>query len=231
MDKLTQVDLTRVVSHIPRDVRELVKNRGLMIGGGFIRSIVSREEVHDIDIFGPTAEALHRVASELMDIMRNGNKGLTKKHVTPNAVTVVSMGRVTVQFITRWLYMNMSDLASSFDFTICKAVIRFSNVSSQWESVVDPNFYPDLAAKRLVYTFPQRNEDAGGSMLRAIKFIKRGYHIPLDSLAGVMARLMGSIAVSKDWTEKQMADAVEKRLVEVDPQFTLDGTDVIHRHD
>ena len=44
---------------------------------------------------------------------------------------------------------------------------------------------------------PQRNEDAGGSMLRVLKYYQKGYRIPLDSLGMVIARLTKAFDASK----------------------------------
>ena len=87
----------------------------------------------------------------------------------------------------------------------------------------DPRFYEDLAAKRLRYTSPQRNEDAGGSMLRVLKFYQRGYRIPLNCLGAVVSRLVKGIdfdAVSggtEATREKQIAKVISGLLREVDP--------------
>ena len=51
-------------------------------------------------------------------------------------------------------------------------------MGGEYVGLCNIRFYPDLAARRLVYTSPLRNEDAGGSILRVLKFYQRGYRIP-----------------------------------------------------
>jgi hypothetical protein len=101
--------------------------------------------------------------------------------------------------------------------------------NSGWRSVSDSRFYSDLAAKRLVYTMPQRNEDAGGSMLRVLKYYQRGYRIPIDSLGSVMARLMMGVRYraieendEKRWHEPleiKLGEEITRLLREVDPDI------------
>jgi len=136
-----------------------------------------------------------------------------------------------VQVIHRWTYDVAEDLVQSFDFTIAKAAVWFDPVVG-WNSMCDETFYPDLAAKRLTYTSPQRNEDAGGSMLRVLKYYQRGYRIPLDSLGAVIARLMSGVEFDKiregreETQEKQLAKVVTGLLREVDPN--LDPSHIAH---
>jgi hypothetical protein len=58
----------------------------------------------------------------------------------------------------------------------------------------------------LVYLQPIRNEDAGGSMLRVLKFYQRGYRIPIDSLGQVISRLMTGVDISRIHTEQKKFD-------------------------
>ena len=95
---------------------------------------------------------------------------------------------------------------------------------------MDDDFYSDLAAKRLVYRAPQRNEDAGGSILRVLKFYQRGFRIPLDSLGAVIARLVNQIDPAAieagihhgddllgKTIEERWAHIITSKLHEVDP--------------
>ena len=96
---------------------------------------------------------------------------------------------------------------------------------SGWSSVCHDRFYEDLAAKRLVYLSPERNEDAGGSLLRLLKFHRRGYSAPLWSVGAVVARMLGG--VDKDsgmmhGTEGQRAAVITGLLREVDPLRAMD---------
>lgn len=196
MDKLTSTDLRFVVSRLPRDVRRLLQTNTLFLAGGFIRSIIAGENVHDIDILGPDPETLENIANKF-----SLDRG-AKVHKTQNALTVLGASRSPVQFITRWRYSDPALLLSEFDFTIAQAVIWFekpesAEVSGRWCSLCAPSYYADLAARRLVYTAPKRAEDVGGSLLRAIKFVKRGYNIQMPSLAAVVSRLVAGLNLKK----------------------------------
>ena len=247
MEELTKGDLQFVVSRIPKDVRKLMQTYpALMVGGGFIRSTISRDKVSDIDLFGPDELTLKCAAQEIA-LKRKG-----RIHETANALTVLSPPRHPLQFIKRWLFTNMVDLVHSFDFTVCQAVIQCVLLSPEtpeevvkndddeplvhikWKSYCNKLFYPDLAAKRLTYTCPQRNEDAGGSIMRVKKFLMRGYTIQAESLAKVIARLISKIELKEcsdlqreDW----MATILLGLLREVDPLAVIDGLEVLDEHD
>ena len=96
----------------------------------------------------------------------------------------------------------------------------------KWCSACDPRFYADLAAKRLVYRSPERNEDAGGSMLRVLKFYQRGYRIPLDSLGAVIARLIQGVKDPILLNEPKLARTLSGLLREVDPD--IDPNHIAH---
>jgi hypothetical protein len=145
----------------------------------------------------------------------------TKKedvYKTDNAYTV--KGRVPVQIIHRWIFQTPEAVSDSFDFTICCAVIFFTG--TKFDSYCDDRFYIDLASKRLVYRSPIRNEDAGGSMLRVLKYYQKGYRIPLDSLGKVIARLVNKLDFDRNANldeEQEKAKIITGLLREVDPDI------------
>jgi hypothetical protein len=240
MQEMSPQDLNFVLSRCPKDIRDLLKNNAgkLFLAGGFIRSTICGEKVSDIDLFGITRESLLAIAKDLT-LFRNGRFFETK-----NAITVLSPPRFPVQFITRWLFSDAGTLIASFDFTVCQAVIwaeeklvdagetgEIKDKLYHFRSMVSDGFYPDLAAKRLVYTSPVREEEAGGSMVRAIKFIKKGYNIQAPSLAGVITRIVQRVDFNKVETEKEIAMIVTGLLREVDPLVVVDGVDFLDEHD
>jgi hypothetical protein len=231
--ELTQNDLRYVVQRLPRDVRDLLTEHAgrLFLGGGFIRATIAGETPSDIDLFGSDAEVLESVAKILAD-RRQGSK----LHKTKNAITILSLDRLPVQFITRWTFQHASELVASFDFTVCQAAIwrtgRQSN--SGWASAVGDGFYVDLAGRRLVYTAPVRIEEAGGSLLRVIKYVKRGYSIQVSSLGAVVARLASSVDPDRldgGWHEQNVAFVFAGLLREVDPLLVVDGLEVVDDHE
>lgn len=226
MQELSSHDLRYVVERLPRDVRKLLSDhpRRLFVGGGFIRATIAGEVPSDIDMFGDNAEWLLSVAHALVAV-RPG----ARLHATKNAITVITPNRLTVQFITRWVFGNAADLIASFDFTVCQAAIwrhgRMSN--DMWCSAIGNRFYQDLAARRLTYTSPERDEEAGGSMLRVIKYVKRGYSIQVASLGAVISRLAEHPVVLGHVDKKlPIADL----LREVDPSLVVDGLEIVDDH-
>ena len=232
MSTLSPTDLNFVLRRVPRDVRDLIKARGLFLAGGFIRATIAGEKASDIDLFGASAESLKLNAMQFAIALQG------RMHETDNALTVITPGhRLPVQFITKWLYApdEQEKLLTEFDFTVAQSVIWWAK--DGWHSAISESFYRDLAAHRLVYTFPQRVEAAGGSLLRARKFLMRGYNIQAESLAGVIARLVSGVdqdafdgLVAELGKEKAMARVMCGLLREVDPLIVIDGVDIVDEH-
>ena len=231
MTKLTDNDLGFVVRRLPRDIRHLLSEHSnkLFVGGGFIRATIAGETPSDIDIFGPDAAFLDSVAT----ILASRREG-TKIHKTKNAITLLTPDRLPIQFITRWTFDAADALVASFDFTVCQAAVwRTGNQPyDAWASSIGDGFYVDLAGRRLVYTRPLREEEAGGSMLRVIKYVKRGYSIQVSSLGDVIARLAFKVHDSLLASDEEgFGKVIGGLLREVDPLLVVDGLDVVDDHE
>ncbi len=238
MEQLQGRDLQLVVTRLPKAVRGmLMEDSNLMIGGGFIRAVIAGERPSDIDIFGGDEKQIELAAYKLS--VKQG----ARIHKTDNAWTVLNHPRTAVQFIKRWLFPRPTELVKSFDFTICQAVILWNpnggtvdaagKSNGCWNSVCSKAFYPDLAARRLVYTAPERNEDAGGSILRVRKFVAQGYNIQAPSLAAVVARMIKDLDTTKLQLsdEPQVTRILTGKLREVDPLMIVDGLEFVDEHE
>lgn len=227
MQALTTQDLNYVVHRIPKDVRDLLQAHKLFVGGGFIReTIAGGDDVRDIDLFGTSKDALQAIAA----LFTSGRKGAAQ-HKTDNAITILCPPRMPVQFITRWTFAEAETLVKSFDFTVCQAVIWYDQSARAWRSMVGDGFYQDLAARRLVYTFPVREEEAGGSLMRVVKFLKRGYTVQAATLGGVIARVVVKVRESHlSTTEHGTAQVITGLLHEVDPLLVVDGLEPVDEH-
>ena len=237
MEELINTDLHFCVSRIPKDVRDLViSTPKLFIAGGFIRSTISGETLSDIDLFGPD-DMLVKCAAQELSIKRKG-----RIHETKYAYTILAPPRVPVQFIKRWLYTDILALVNEFDYTVCQAALQYIPgvigeggiaTGAVWKSCISDRFYPDLAAKRLVYTSPMRDEEAGGSFLRMRKFLMRGYNIQASSMAGVVARLVSKLRLSEQavMDEPYVKKIITGVLREVDPLRIIDGVDFLDEHE
>lgn len=207
-------DLRFAVMRLPSNLKKLMMDKdwkgSIFIGGGYLRSVITNEKVNDIDVFVKSEKEAELLAFKL---------AYDKKdvHKTDNAYTI--RGNTIIQIIHRWVFEKPEDVGNSFDFTICCAVIYFEN--DKFESYCDDRFYIDLAAKRIMYRSPVRNEDAGGSMLRVLKYYQKGYRIPLFSLGKVVARLISGIDKKRvDINDEYaMAHVITGLLREVDPDI------------
>jgi hypothetical protein len=211
--KLDIFDLKFAINRLPLSLRKIMEDNEwvnrIFIGGGYLRSIVAGEKVNDIDVFCNSKADAELIAYKLC----KDKKDIYK---TDNAYTVKD--RLTVQVIHRWLFEKPESVSDSFDFTICCAVIFYNG---KWDSYCDERFYMDLASRRIVYRSPIRNEDAGGSMLRVLKYYQKGYRIPLDSLGGVISRLVRAIDVDRlrGYNEAELTRVLTGLLREVDPDI------------
>lgn len=244
MAELIKADLRHVAQRLPRDIRDLLtRNHGkVFVGGGFVRATIAGETPSDIDIFGDNVARLEMLATDLAASRGQG----TKLHRTKNAITVITPGRLTVQFITRWtfdgqtMFERAAKCVASFDFTVCQAIIwrGGSQSNDPWCSTISDRFYVDLAARRLFYTSPVREEEAGGSMLRVLKYVKRGYSIQVGSLGAVMARMTDKVDTTRALATAENPDArlttaavLTGMLREVDPLLVVDGLDFVDDHE
>jgi hypothetical protein len=216
--KLDKFDLINAIKRLPAHLLEVVKQDDwqgkVFIGGGYLRAIVAQEPINDIDVFVSTKVEAELLARKLCSNSKN-------LYETVNAYTVKR--KIPIQIIHRWLFEEPEDVANSFDFTVCCAIISYAN--NGWDSYCDDRFYTDVASKRLVYRQPIRNEDAGGSMLRVLKYYQKGYRIPLASLGAVIARLIKDLDVNKIGglkNEEEVARILTGLLVEVDPNNVMD---------
>ncbi len=221
MMELLKEDLAWCVRRLPKDVYDLLKKSKdtLFVAGGFIRARISNEKPSDIDIFSSSDDIAFKYAKKLA-------RDYFKVVKTDNAYTVCGNKRLAIQFIKKWNFSHPSEVLPSFDFTIARAMFWWDG--NRWQSLCDDRFYPDLAAKRLVYCSPIRIEEVGGSIMRVLKFYQRGYRIPLDSLGAVVARLVSGVDMKRSdvSTEEQMALILSGLLREVDP--TTDPDHISH---
>lgn len=227
LQPLNRYDLQACTRRLPKAVLELLKRhpRRACVAGGYIRAVIAGEKVSDVDIFAQNKDHAKTLSLELKYEKRGFHNIEHPVHETDNAFTVLGYP-LDPQIIHRWTFEDVMDVCPSFDFTIACAVLFYCDRLNEWQGFCDARFYQDLAAKRLVYRSPIRNEEAGGSMLRVLKFYQRGYRIPLDSLGAVMARCVKDIDMTGVTIlshnegidhEKSLAKIITGKLVEVDP--------------
>lgn len=238
MTELDKMDVFLVNRRLPSNViKSLKAMNGVYLAGGFIRSVIAHEEPSDIDLFVPNITVANMLAVNLVRY-RPRHQEVTEIR-TNNAITLYG-GKLPIQIITRWTYETPQDLVASFDFTVCQATLWYETINTvgRWHSLCSGRFYTDLASKRLVYTAPKRIEEAGGSLLRVLKYQRRGYTIPLNDLGKVVARL--HLGVDQEAFKRHLDHMTEEEalgfvysglLREVDPLLDPDSIFTGDAHD
>lgn len=208
--KLDKHDLYWAVTKLPKNLKELMTTPNwknlIYVGGGYLRASISGEKINDIDVFTNSKHNAELIAYKLAD---------KKEDVIVTGNTYTVRGRVPIQIIHRWVFDKPEDVSNSFDFTICCGVIFYND---KWDSFCDDRFYTDLSSKRLIYRSPVRNEDAGGSLLRVLKYYSKGYRIPINDLSKVLSRIVAALPTSYS----DLTSEIESLLKEVDPQIDPD---------
>jgi hypothetical protein len=205
-------DTARVKRALPPEVFGVMHKRRTILAGGFIRATIVGEEPKDIDLFVRSKDEAIQVAHALS---KDGHA-----LVTPNAITLRAGYPVPVQVIHRWTYQNARELLDSFDFTVARACIEV-DAGGRGDGLCDERFYRDLAARRLIYRAPIREEEPGGSLLRVLRFHAKGYRMPLADFAAVVNRACAKLDFCADQEAELLA-----RLREVDPP-NEQGLDVV----
>lgn len=226
MIDMNMQDLIWCVNRLPNRIKSSMKDKFSalwpVIAGGYIRACIANEHVNDIDMFvvGPPCDSAILTGQLILGTD-------LEPHESENAYSI-NLEPYPVQVIRRWTYDKLEDVINSFDFTICQAALWYDKETKQWIGKVADGFYEDLAAKRLNYTAPDRDEDAGGSMLRVLKYYQRGYRIPMESLGKVLARMVSGLS-EEDFGKRSIMDKKQWEgvvglvmtglLREVDPQI------------
>jgi len=188
----------------------LVMKHNLLVGGGCIRAVVANESTSDIDLFSMTGWS-GELATDLNTVF-SGRKIIA----TANAVTYAKKDHTPVQMITRWVFKDAVELLNHFDFTVCGAVVYCSGTTLY--GICHDQFYEHIDAKKLVYSNPLlATSEPGGSLLRVMKYVSRGYYCSPESLSRILARLMLKVDVTRAEGDDRVAFVINGLLREVDP--------------
>lgn len=174
-------DVARVVGALPRKVRTVLEEKGseVCVAGGFVRAVVAGERPSDVDLFVPSPTKAVELREALV-----GEDGHFFE--TPFAYSATIGGQL-VQVIHRWTFCGAEEILASFDFSVARAAV-WSYGPGSWDGAVSENFYRDLASKRLRYMLADERRldiEAGGTLLRTAKYLRRGYSISPEDLAKV----------------------------------------------
>ncbi len=204
--ELSQDDITWVVKCIPLDLRVqmIARPNKAIVAGGFLRACIAGEQKSDIDIFVPSVEDAKALVD---DLQSNESRAVI---VTENATTLYGIG-LPLQVIHKWTFETAHAVLESFDFTIARSGVWFDGIT--WRGLADGRFYSDLAAKRLRYT---QNGVPGGSILRVLKFVARGYRIPPYEFASLVDALCTQAGTSPG------LENLREIMNDVDPATVMD---------
>jgi hypothetical protein len=185
---MDETDLMKAVRHLPEKIARFLKefHTETILAGGYLRSIITNEEVNDYDIFCSVdklqiKDNIYQSYGTWYSIKESANSWLCNDP---------SLAPKPVQFIHRWTFTDAKSLLRYFDFTIAKAAVWYDGTN--WQGVVDKRFYQDLAAKRLVYESGLPGNEGASHITRVFKFIARGYTIENNDLANVLTWIINS---------------------------------------
>lgn len=180
---------------------EVVEMDGHCIAGGFIRAYFAGEKPSDMDIYF-TGEDKFAAARELLK-----ENEWTEVSATDRAATMIK-DKKAVQLIN-FLYGVGEEIIAEFDFTICAAAMTLQQTDDGVKGLLSMhnNFFEHLAGRVLIYTGSRMPLS---SLNRAIKYIKRGYHICDENLIAIAE----DIARTVDFDDEE---SVQEHIAGMDP--------------
>jgi hypothetical protein len=192
--ELRKRDIDKVVAALPPSVRALLETRPLFLAGGFVRDVIAGRKPSDIDLFGPRAEL-----EEAFDHVTWGTAGEVK--LAKNTQTWM-VKELPVQFVIGFPAYQPETLLDRFNFTVNKAVIWFERHlwgSGEWRSQCSPDFYADLAARKLVPCKGLTNPAI--SLIKMAKHLGDGWTIDTKDLMLLAAQTASAFVVDVDTEE------------------------------
>jgi hypothetical protein len=185
---LNPIDTDRTINSLPKWIKKLMTKNPtkVILAGGAIRSIVGNEIINDWDLY-PIGEANfinQQIRSSLTSLDREYTCSMSNFAYTYNLSNV---DEPPTQLIYYSHNKNPFQVMESFDFTTCQASIWYSG--TRWIGACSPSFYEDIAAKRLVCS-KNFQSNSGSSLLRAFKFVARGYTISESTIAKLIMNIV-----------------------------------------
>ncbi len=134
---------------------------GTYVMGGFIRAFMAGEKPVDMDLFFLNKGEFGRVKSILL------SSAFTPVADTENALTLIREYTGSVIQLCKAPMGDVGEILGTFDFTVTQAAV---SDGSLW---THPDFYKDLAARRLVYNAKAKTP----ALNRLAKYVAKGYTI------------------------------------------------------
>jgi len=157
-----------IMSFVPGELQEVMKEFHLILAGGFIRDAIAGIRPNDIDLWCNSDDRCSMAAMSYVARI-GGDIGWGDF-----AGTVTKPEHFPVAFIYARPYATPEALIDSFDYSVCRAAIWFNG--DFWESMVDVGFKQDVAGRRLSYRDGRREEVNRDLVVqRLYKLIRKGY--------------------------------------------------------
>ncbi len=169
-------ELKIIKEALSSELYEVLKEAGAYVAGGALTSVFTNQEINDIDVYFPNAEAFSGVMkaiysegntpNDMQDILSSFQVPIS--HVSKRAVLATVDGQ-KVQFIAHRFYEKPEDIFKTFDFTINMAVFDLKTDSL----VLHDNFFKHLSQRYLSIN-PETSYPLI-SVLRVNKYTSKGY--------------------------------------------------------
>lgn len=204
-EALVGEDLRKVVFALPEEIQKMMRKHPgqVVVAGGFIRALVANEDINDIDVFIDTETNCKKWADD-----EDLDYESREKHLYLEG----EEGEPEIQIIWRYPFKQPVEIPDSFDYTVCKAAVWFSNGDKNrppgFVGTCHKNFYRDIARRMLVYE-TNRDTERLESIPRLIKYIAYGYAIEPKSLAEVVSRTVVNLKLDAGFEglQKQLEEA------------------------
>ena len=162
----------------------IIDPEGVWIAGGALREFYTVGKItKDIDLY-----------------FKNGDLfEIAKKHLLKNGgeITFETKNGTKIKYkniyydLIKIFYSSPQECIDNFDFTVCSCACSIKDI------YYHENFIEDLASKKLMFNNIIR---PSSSMIRVVKYIKKGYDIPYKNLQYLVN------AIKKEDEEKEVMD-------------------------
>jgi len=158
---------------------KLFKDHHVIVAGGTITSLFSSRKINDVDCYFKSKSNRDAVVKEL-NTMKGAKRTFETEHAIMFEIGKKNPIKVQTVLIDDLILASPTFILAEFDYTICMGAFDFQVD----KFIVSREFLAHLAQRRLVFNIKTKYPIV--SLLRAVKFINRGYR-----LAGIEALKIG----------------------------------------
>jgi hypothetical protein len=166
-----------VLGSLPEIVLQQMKEDDVVLAGGAIRSIVTGEQIRDIDIFCHSEEQAARLALDA------SHGSLIKKTFLS---FTINLNGLIVQYVYYKPFIDGLDLIKSFDYLMSCAEIHWDKATESFVGLCLEGFYTDCATKTLTFRKAEKDRGTLCPLRRALKFTSRGWAISDCDLGDIL---------------------------------------------